>query len=267
MWHSIHIYIHNYEAIDKFLSNEFYSFLNENEKLFTRYFYIRYWLGGPHVRFRFQEKPGVDILKVKRDLEWIVSNFLQTNNFFTIQEQEFYTKEMVKNENIEAEDLFWARHGSVVFDRYIPEVERYSGQESMFLTEEIFCQSTKLALEINKLPFSKRLYVSGLLFQYAFNEFKNLGANPEDYALLWESYKQYPIHQDSIKKVLTRLPAHKKVPEIFSTYFKTLSNNIVKDEHFLSVLYSHMHMLNNRIGVFPIYEYWLSKLMSEGVGY
>lgn len=266
MWHALHIYIHNFEAIDRFLSEDFEVFLEENAQAFKRFFYMRYWLGGPHIRFRFEPEAEASVPAITAALEQTVRRFLENKSYPLASEKDFYTASMLANEDIDATQIFWSEHGSVVSEPYVPEVARYGGEDDMAPTEAIFCASTELARTVGKLPYPKRLMASVALFHFTMRTFKAQGASISEYAALWASYQSAQLPSEGIGSLCRQVAQKETVPALFRPYLEVLKTHIdTTHPQALGALYSHIHMFNNRIGVFPIYEFWIAKYLSQVV--
>ena len=71
MWKSIYIYCHDVWVQEKLLL-ELRPLLDETKK---RWFFIKYWYGGPHIRLRFEEQSEEFFKKI----DTTVSRFFQKN--------------------------------------------------------------------------------------------------------------------------------------------------------------------------------------------
>ena len=103
-----------------------------------RYFYIRYWERGPHIRLRFYGK--------KQTLEEILKPNLQGHfsNFF--DRKPSHRDEPNYPKNVAPEDI-WQANNSVQFVDYEPETARYGGKYGLEIVEKHFFNSSKIVLE------------------------------------------------------------------------------------------------------------------------
>ncbi|WP_156009695.1 lantibiotic dehydratase C-terminal domain-containing protein [Streptococcus ruminantium] len=267
MWHSLHGFIHNYQKLDEYMQTDFLVFLEKYKNRFKRYFFIRYWLGGPHLRLRFQLKRN-DIQEyedVKEGLEESISQFIKRENIALVTEEQFYKNQFIQNEGVS--ELYWKPHGSVHNIEYVPEVERYKGEISMSNTESLFFESSILAEKILPLSMLERQAISMTFMYWIMKIYNQDESFIYYYNKMWESYikdtkvKPYRYLRQIGKSVI----AKEMVPKFLLTFLEALKANIELvevDDYY--VLYSHIHMFNNRIGVYPEQEYYLSSaLISE----
>lgn len=266
MWHSLHGYIHNYQELDVYMGKEFLEFLNRNKIKFEQYFFIRYWLGGPHIRFRFKLKTNdkQNLISVKTEMEKSISNFLKSREIELVDKNQYYTDDMLKNEGIT--EVFWKPHGSVVYIEYEPEIERYKGEFGMKDTELLFQKSSELAEKINTLTFEKRIIISLNMMYWTMKIYRQDKYFLYYYKKMWENYsannsiKQTKILTKAVKQILNN-----EAPPLFLVDYLEYLNVKVKicDENDYRVVYSHIHMFNNRIGIHPEMEFYLSSVLLE----
>lgn len=255
MWHSFHVYIHDYKLLDEYLQSEFEHLICNNLQSDIDYFFIRYWLGGPHIRLRIKENVDFDAKIFLKILKKSVDNFLSYKTPVLIDREKFYTPEMLKGEGIT--EVFWKEHGTVELDEYKPEIPRYGGERGIYYAEKLFVQSSKLAQKLNKMSFSKRLFAAIDLLYFSF-EVKDKTEMAQKYCDLWEIYHK----NESSLKMITSLTSRRvsylkenrdKAFKIYEEYIDLLKNNPTK------IMFSHIHMTNNRIGVYPELEYCIAK--------
>ncbi|MGQ8872591.1 lantibiotic dehydratase C-terminal domain-containing protein [Paenibacillus sp. TSA_86.1] len=267
MWYSLHGFIHDFNALDKYLSHTFTNFINNNKYRIKAFFFIRYWLGGPHIRFRFKCTEG-DYEELKFLFEKTIQDFLAENEVQKMDYSNFYKPEMLENEDIK--EVYWCEHGSVLEFPYIPEYERYGGVDYINLSEIVFVESSKLSCLINSLSYWKRIVAS---LDLIFLSFKYLGYKDDayqQYSKLWEVYaskedisnlmqKYKPILEKRMA-ALQNFDFEKK--SVYSAYLTTMKSNLREINNFYLIA-SHVHMTNNRIGVHPEFEFEISTIISH----
>jgi thiopeptide-type bacteriocin biosynthesis protein len=102
------------------------------KNLAERFFFIRYWERGPHLRLRFKgEKERLES-EVKPAL---VSHF---RNYF----------EKKPSQRKEPEDQQWFPNNSIQYIPYEPELERYGGPTGILIAEEHFAASSDAVLAV-----------------------------------------------------------------------------------------------------------------------
>lgn len=264
MWKTIYFYIHSIAQQDNFLK-KVTPLLQSYDK---KWFFIKYWYGGPHLRFRFLN-PSKSFLK-KFELE--MDNFSRTSQVLEISKKGFYSKINFEKENVNSDNLPWYDHGTWFYTQYKPEVERYGEGKALELSETIFYKSSQLALEVinSTSIFSRRLVIASLIM---YELLESTNCLTEDFLLsymnYWKSYdresnldisKLTPIIETElknrsiieIKKYISNvLPIWKEIVQILGKRAATY------------VISSQIHMTNNRISVVPAVEYKITKLLLE----
>lgn len=262
MWYSLHGYIHNYQELNNYMKDDFNRFLKENSDEFQQYFFIRYWLGGPHVRFRFKLKRPSAFNKIKTSFEKSIQEFLADKSVELADASDFYTEAMLKNESVK--EVYWMNHGTVEAMDYEPEVERYRGENGMEDTETLFFESSKLAESVNTLSYEKKVIVSLNMFYWVMKVFEQPAIFLSHYRCLWQGYAKDRQMQGSalLSKAAKVIIEKDRQPVLFKEYLQQLREKIsLNQEEDYGVLFSHIHMFNNRIGIHPEYEYHLSSLL------
>lgn len=260
MWKSYHIYIHDYKAIDKFLKRHFISFINQNLYKGQQYFFIRYWLGGPHIRLRINVNEKFDGTEFLKRLRKCLDNFLKNTDINFIDKEQFYTKEMLEGENIH--HTYWKEHGTIEKAKYIPETERYGGMELMKKSEEIFYISSDLCLKLNQLDYVYRIFNSIDLIYFSFSNSKNPDNYINKYSELWKNYKKNKkMGSELYLLVKKRLNLIEQNYDKYFKIYKEYLNKLYKMP--INVKMSHVHMTNNRLGIYPEMEYYISLYLSQ----
>lgn len=262
MWYSLHGFIHDFKAIDDYLKSDFQSVIQEDMET---YFFIRYWLGGPHVRLRFKCKQQ-DYLKIKGRFEASITNFITHNSVNLIDYDQFYETTMLENENIT--QTYWCDHGSVAEFQYEPEYDRYGGIEGMSQSEEIFYESSVMANQLNRLSFGKRVIAGLDLIYMSFLHINEDEDIYQKYADFWEVFHSDGDMLESYKPILKQRlnyiqQCNLEQHEVYKNYFQMIkASDIHKNS---STLISHVHMTNNRLGIFPSIEYSLATFIANHV--
>lgn len=102
-----------------------------------KWFFIRYFDGGAHIRFRTRDiaAPQVDWLRAQ------IGEYLRAIDAGRASEWYDQTAQTLEERQIYAP-------GSVVEIDYVPELKRYGGEYGLPLNEDLFCDSTKIVCKI-----------------------------------------------------------------------------------------------------------------------
>ena len=284
-WVAFHVFFHNvskYDELINLVANQFMDWQYEN--LIEKWFFIRYWEGGPHIRFRMLNPASKQL---EEDLEQLIHNFIENNKSNRpLTKEEFYKNHKFDGVPLDYHQLPWHEEGEVVSYPYSQEIERYGGELVMHLSETIFMHSSQLAvkiLEVGKNECLRKLIYSIALTFLSMQEFrKSYGEeNMRDYITfyqtLWEGFveenemehrtstfieKNWKIIVNMITKLRNSDDIMKDIEEIQSLFEEKAS--IVKDKKYLDyIVASHIHMTNNRLGVPPVCEYLISKALAN----
>lgn len=282
-WLAFHFFIHTYEIQDIFLRDYLQLALEslKEDKRLQQYFFIRYWQGGPHIRLRFiktqSEDMGVEMA--------ILSAFDRFNraypNNISLESEQYYQNHTFDGVPVSANALYWFSSGSVVAKPYEPEFERYGGPGVMDHSERLFEASSDLVLELLKDPkmtIAKKMIISLDLFQIATCLAENQSQFYHIYSQIWSSHrsehlnynklifdymKVYQERQQQIISAISQTPyakwhhCLKAAIEAILTQQTTYPDGMIARN---SLLASHIHMTNNRLGVSPQFEFLLSEV-------
>lgn len=263
MWHSLHGYIHDYKALDHYISHYFEPFVSGFRDHIKKFFYIRYWLGGPHIRFRFICHTPEDFAEIRRGFEQSISNCLNEIEVELIDYDSYYTDTMLEAEGIT--EVYWCEHGSVKDIPYLPEYERYGGVELMGCSEDIFCESSHMTCLLNRLDFRRRILAGVDLTYLSLRLYAEDPQVYKHYAKLWELYtlhQRMELNPSVIRSRIHQLRTRDSEPSIYSGYLDLLRQSLKQHRNY-SILCSHIHMTNNRLGIHPEVEHAISSSLYE----
>lgn len=250
MYHSLHVYIHNDEGISRFLSTDFKQFIELYADKFRTYCYIRHWIGGPHIRFRFDLNDEDDFEMVESALRSAVQIFIRDHQMILVDKENFYTDEMMQLEGLDEESLFWTPHGTVVESNYVSQIEICCQEASVADLSKVFYESSILAQSFMGLPMEHKLTESAKLFYWGI---KTFGFDPDMiYELKFNESKEL-VRAEEIKMVKACCDVAVQVnqmPAVFENYFKALhdSTDATHPKYNRAIL-SHMQMFFNRLGL------------------
>lgn len=137
-WISLHVFIHDFARLSHFV-RECLGGLELPMR--SGCFFIRYWVGGPHVRLRFQ------VPEWRERIEERIRLYLRRHPVEgTLDPTRFYA---VYHSYREAEpDWYWCESGSMHYIDYQPEPERYGGPVGLPLCEDYFAWDSNMVIRI-----------------------------------------------------------------------------------------------------------------------
>lgn len=272
MWHSKHLFIHDFGLIDRFLSGHLFSVIDAVTP--DQWFFIRYWQGGAHIRLRYRFEDPVRKKRFDSLLSDRLEAFGKDHADHPFREVS-YDKRIVDLEGVNNLEVY--PNFSIRDISYGPEWERYGGREAMGHSEQLFHRSSEMAKTIiDSLEWPKRYVVAFDLMQYSFMIAEKIGMtrSEEDffsaYHRVWESFGAGARHEavrNALEKRMKQNRDRQEVPEVYRDYLADLESamrrildiqNTYREEDVHYLMVSHIHMLNNRLGISPENEHFLS---------
>ncbi|MFC4767671.1 thiopeptide-type bacteriocin biosynthesis protein [Effusibacillus consociatus] len=143
-WHSYHVFYHDQEKWDRLIVEMFHELNRKWEKRpFPPFFFIRYWEGGPHLRWRFRD---LDKEQQRDVLETVESFFVAHPSTVMVSKDEYYKQYQVLTDK--SRELDWHPNQTIAQMEYQPEVERYNGEKMMALSEVQFEFSSRYVIKL-----------------------------------------------------------------------------------------------------------------------
>ncbi len=226
------------EQQNSFLRDIITPFLSDNEELINSFFFLRYWLGGPHLRLRFRcEKSNAHLIINKLQVKferWKA----QVANFHMLSLTQ-YKKLQVKLAELEGMDSRQDEHNFIsdprlIISTYEPEVEKYGGTKGVEIAEKLWCESSLFCLKVNELKLlenGNKLNIGFLTNIIGVSSFEfNLNEAAEYFnrsASVWQHYCPANFTEKftpAFKKQATRLSP--TVNAIWQGEFKSPSFNL-----------------------------------------
>ena len=266
MWKSIYIYCHDVWVQEKLLL-ELRPLLDETKK---RWFFIKYWYGGPHIRLRFEEQSEEFFKKI----DTTVSRFFQKNRVEDLQPEQFYSFVTFREEHEGEKELPWYGSGTILEEEYVPETERYGTGEVLAASEEMFCRSSKLAMHLFLIAKKQNTRIIFSMY-FLYQILRKTGVNMEEFLQRYEAYwktghdGKMHLSTESMKHVMEKIRGEEIDFHIFDSEMEELVEGaleikkLVSEEAFSYILSSQVHMMNNRISVTTDFEYEIAKIMRE----
>lgn len=138
-WHSLHVFIHDFARLNDFLRHCVAAM--PADFLAADVFFIRYWLGGPHVRIRFRGD------RHKALLEAQVRAYLDQHAFVSTLDSVSYYQRFASQLHTEPQ-CYWHGNGEMHYIAYRAEEQRYGGPAGLRLCEDYFVQDSRDVLDM-----------------------------------------------------------------------------------------------------------------------
>ena len=158
-WLSAHIFYH--EEHDRLITEAISPLLEKlmGNKWIKKYFFIRYWEGGPHIRLRVLVS-GDQVKGVKSIIEKDLGTYLLKSPAKKSIDKSTLMILMKPYQNFESktqESIKVYPNNSIEFIEYIPEYDRYGGKTGIEFAEYFFHYSSEFNIELlKKLKSSKK---------------------------------------------------------------------------------------------------------------
>ena len=146
-WKSLHVFYHDITYKELLLCQVVTPYLNElrEEGRISKWFFINYWEGGPHLRIRVKDISEEDYAELKDRM----SKYMETNKSrFVVTREIYYEKNKMDGQEVDKKTLPWYEDRTIVEIDYEPEYERYGGQKVIDLAEDMFCKSSDRTLSV-----------------------------------------------------------------------------------------------------------------------
>jgi thiopeptide-type bacteriocin biosynthesis protein len=171
-WESVHVYLHDFARLTHFLQ---VCVAAISPPLDGRCFFVRYWMGGPHLRLRLREAALAPLLEQAAARYWDAHGFPST-----LEPDAFYRG--YASELPPGAERCWHTNGSVHRIAYEPELARYGGPAGIGLCEDEFVSDSSVILAMLGQEAPDR--IEHILFGYCLVHARALAASGlyDDYA-------------------------------------------------------------------------------------
>jgi thiopeptide-type bacteriocin biosynthesis protein len=276
----------------------FEKFVREHE-LITGFFFVRFFEGGHHLRVRFRGEKSLLLGPLRNALNHHLNHYFMQRGF-SLQhpldqgpngmEDRVWSPRLPKSTSRPVP--------SYEYDRYEPEIERYGGREGLEVSERHFSCSSSTALRVldhEKKGAGPRKNGALLLIDALATAFHVTDQQKaivfEQHFLYWMASswctpyhstlfaQEYERHHASLQRLIpinSSLPEHRsravwtpiveEWKEALNETYKALM--LLESQKLLTVFHvelmsSYIHMLCNRLGLFPREEAYLVYLLSR----
>jgi len=270
-WSSYHIFYYHQKNLDTVISMIYkYCDLKKTKGDISKWFYIRYWDGSPHIRLRILAEDSLDMIGLFNQIQKYIKD--NPSLIELIPEDYYAGMEQFKESDTEMQE--WFSEGEIISKTYVRESDRYGGDSLMDITEDLFMLSSELAWIVQeKSPdFNLRLLLSYALLEkmtkhlFLYESTEELASLFQGVIDFWgsrnhtsiQSINQFYHKNQSVLSKMQRVIAHdqkilKKIALIEQS-IAVLKSQVTDKYYYNSIIISHIHMFCNRIGVAPIYE-------------
>jgi hypothetical protein len=159
VWLSAHVFRH--DDLDTLLTEQIGPLGAElaADGLIQRFFYLRYWEGGPHVRVRLQTTTA-NPSRLKSILTERLGAYLRAHpSRHPVGPSAYaaWSEHYAKMEGRRYYDRLLYAADTIVFSDYVPENDSFGHGRSLLAVEKNFCDSTEIALRTLNIPPRQRL--------------------------------------------------------------------------------------------------------------
>lgn len=261
--------------------------------LIDSFFFIRYTLGGPHIRLRYRLKLGGSSVAAARILEEAAARFVEHWPSETVLDPEEIRRGSRSILAIvpEESELYYENYSLLPF-LFEPEVNRYGGQEFLEASLDFFAISSAQALEmVHDASWGSTGRRGAMVLRVLLRQAWGFAASEQEFLshlgyrlpvdqevanLIWrkadsdfderqEGYRALLKHELSL---LSEAVSATEEPVWPSTLFlseaaKRLSQEVRNAVPGIrwQIGHSQLHMMANRLGFFPIQEMHLQRIL------
>lgn len=237
-----------------------------------KWFYIRYWEGGPHIRLRFIGNENIE----KEIFENLEKYIYENKSKILLKKEEYYENHTFDGEKLNINELPWYGDNKIIKMNYVREYERYGGKSTIILCENFFMSSSKVSVKVidfTQNDLKKRISISINLIMILLKQLDiNMFYFFENYKNIWDNYFQ---NEESESSYIKKINLKKRIENLEknmteNNFYLEWVNLIIKDiepiknnyksdiNKFYRIVISLIHMLNNRLGIVPEMERQIS---------
>ena len=303
-WLSVHVFLSDPVRTERYLSEVLDPAIKRwrAEEVLDRWFFIRYWEGGPHLRIRLAGRIAANDDRVMETLSERIAHFCSDN---PSTREEYYRGHSFDGRPVVVENLPWYAEGTIAEIDYQPEILRYGGEYGIDANEQLFDLSSRLALSLCKATEGNRndrlsstfaLMTSAILA--CGEDMPGLGTYFEQYGSMWASMvgpevleaappqpsegqlrlllrleqearagwdgtSAHAIWAAGVRQLAERLRALHGQGQLIAPFGgRTTVGDDMCKGAVLGIVGSQIHMLNNRLGILPAGEFLLARVLA-----
>jgi thiopeptide-type bacteriocin biosynthesis protein len=287
-WHSYHLVYHGDR--DHALSTLITPLVGKlwAEGKIDRFFFIRYSLGGPHLRLRLRVICGWERAVAERIQSAAANFFAQFPSSTSVDLEQIrrVNRSILAHDAYETEDVVYANH-SMQQVPFRPEVERYGGPELLAASLDVFALSSVAALRFLVALLGKpRSQFLAAALQLLARSCWSFATGPEESAYVLDAFiasrglapilehgvraydKQREPFRELVRHVMEELAEGQPEPtRALTCGMQRLSYEFRDTDTAVRrrIGWSHMHMTANRIGLSNAEEVYLGKILEQAM--
>jgi thiopeptide-type bacteriocin biosynthesis protein len=154
-WLSVHVFLGDPVEAERYLRERLEPVVQRwrASGALERWFFIRYWEGGPHLRIRLCGPVAQDEGRVLATFAEDIASFSTAN---PPTREDYYRAHPFDGQPVAIDALPWFAEGTVARIDYEPETLRYGGADTMAANEDLFCLSSRIALNVCRVTEGNR---------------------------------------------------------------------------------------------------------------
>lgn len=304
-WLSVHVFLSDPVQSERYLRERLDPAVRRwcADDALDRWFFIRYWEGGPHLRIRLSGRIAASEANAIDVLSDGIAAFCSNN---PPSREAYYRNHTFDGRPVAVDALPWYAEGTVTRVDYQPEILRYGGADAIAANEQLFDLSSRLALSLCKATEGRpngRLSPAFALMAAAIlacgEDMAGLGAFFDQYGALWASMvdreavdahvpkpsedqlglllrleqeasagwdgkSAHAVWADGVLQLVEHLRAlHERGQLVGPFDGRNTVGHDMCRTAVLGIVGSQIHMLNNRLGIPPAGELLLARAMAS----
>jgi thiopeptide-type bacteriocin biosynthesis protein len=183
----------------------------KEQKQISASFFVRYWEGGPHVRFRVLPMPSTPASQLRDHLQERIRAYLHLNPSRASIDPERYataTAYFSSFERGQVQQFALQPNNTVLEVAYVPEYDAYGGERSMRVAEQQFSDSSEVALALLEQEVTSEQRIGRALLMML-GGLRRFSADPRELSSWFAVYHR------------NWMPALQPDPETFARVFQT----------------------------------------------
>lgn len=269
-WTSYHIFYFDAQLQEKLLCECIGPMMRNyrEEGKIEKWFFIRYWEGGPHIRLRF-----IDRGEVKKEIMEALRSYLKEHpSHSTLTREQYYKGHTFDGEPIAEEDLPWYGDNAVVPIAYEREYERYGGENAIPYCENIFMKSSEMAVDLIEASGSNLGVRISVAMNLVLTMLDQAQIHPGyffyHYKNFWDQFFQNkPIQMQYVKRIqamerLRKIKEQMQGDSLCGRWYAMIEEDMKAIEDIwqsdrnrvYGICVSLVHMFHNRLGIIPDME-------------
>lgn len=257
-WKSVHLFIWDYSLFDYAIKKIYINFKAHG---IDDLFFIRYWEGSPHIRVRVRETVSDEIINevMYTTLDEIKKEFPEIIDA-KLDKIDFYKTSFLDGKNLDINELPWYENLSFIRMTYEREIDRYGGEDLISITEDCFVISSQLIYQV--LSVNDNISYKNIVFiKFLKSILDNiLKTNKDKLELLkmasdfWLKNGIYEAIDLEKYQKLFDFSESVSMDDTFDLLINKMSfiyQKVLTDNYYyaISIIFSHIHMFANRIGI------------------